>query len=39
VKLLDQQGEDNEQQQQQRRPAITDSMSPLVIAADTQAEQ
>jgi solute carrier family 25 folate transporter 32 len=27
------------QQQQQRRPAITDGMSPLVIVADTQAEQ
>jgi hypothetical protein len=48
VKLLEQQGqqEDVQQQQhwqdvqqQQKRPALTDRMSPLVIAADTQAEQ
>lgn len=49
VRLLEQQGQDDEGQQQQqqwqdvkqqqKRPALTDSMSPLVIAADTQAEQ
>jgi solute carrier family 25 folate transporter 32 len=48
VKLLEQQGQEDDIQQQQqwqdvkqqqKRPALTDRMSPLVIAADTQAEQ